>query len=720
MKKYVFLILLFFFKVRGAETRETLQAWQRVAAAEEELIKSDNTSIEDPDFLSFYQRKDPSFFGLILVRLRLAEPLWDPLRLGSKLLEMTKKRSIKKQNRTVELVVTQGARVFVVGNLHGGFHSAVRDLTQAKALGLINERLQVTAPNTYLVFLGDIINGTPYSLLLLEFIMTLMEKNPERVFYVRGHQETDGAWAHYSSVRTQLKRWGYFWYRGKGMPLEKELNGFFDTLPDLLLIRHKEAPFQVIGLGITSSQGLYKKDDDVQAFIFGEELLRPPFRVRALEFCRFEKGIAAWSLLSSPTPSYQEFLKFYDDSFAVLEIGKNLRDSLIVSYSQDVRNKRGFNKEVYVASLGLRVDQDVPDREYPTHHIFSMGHLTGNSVLLGRATYKGIEAAIKRTNRAGGVKGLYLKPYVLDDQYIPHLTRGYVDMLVDQLKVDTVLCPSGSKTLASYMDRVERGELNVFFPITGGPQFRKPELTHLIHFRPNYAAEVDILVEHLTHEYASKNFLLMYENDAYGVPLVKAVHESLEKRGIKTWVDVPFASDQTTLDVEVQKVINADPEAIGLFFSSTTLARNFLIKLGIPFLLGKHLFSNGFLMDESFRRFMENTGLMVTFSFIVPNPWESSLELVKEYREDIKMDEDIIDLNSLESYMATSFFIEGLRHVDVPFKGVDIRTFIEGMRNYNFKGLSLSFDPKIRGFRLPIWICNEEGKWIAYEQRQEG
>lgn len=717
MKKGALIFFLCFFISSLCRDRETLAVWLRDVAREDEYPKSENNNPYDPNYLEFYKEKDPNFLGLVLVRLGFAEPLWNPFDLAPQLKRVTQLCNKKGIIRPFfeDIVVEKGSTIILFGSLHGALHSVTRDLAELRKMGLLDDRLVLTKPSTHLVFLGDVLNGTPYSLFLIELVLTLMEKNPGHVWYLRGKQETNGQWRHYFALRTQLKRWAHFWGQNKQLPLEKELNDFFDVLPDGIILHQKNNRQECLVIGDKAYKIKPGKNIDIHAYLVGERPYKSLKEIYGLDFRGFVKGTATWSLISSPTFEYQKYLNFADDTFALLSVPGNIRDSLISVFYQNAVKKDGFKKEVYVASLGLEVKNDTEFKEYPTLLIASTIALTGGVAATGQNINLGLESAMMWVNALGGVKGTYLKPVVFDDQYDPRKVLKALKRLKQWFNITTLVAPEGSPPLMAYLDRVKAGEFEVFFPITGGPQFRDPENHHIVHFRPSYKDEAPDLVDHVLRRSNARKFVLIYQNDAFGLPLVEAAHKALEKHGIKEWVDIPFLREQANFDDVVKKLLQADPEAIGLFFSSSTLARNFLISAGVPFFVNKHIFSTAFLEDEGFRLFLKNTGIAITFSFILPDPWGSPLKLIEEYRTAMKERQIPLSSNSLEGFFAGRLYAKVLEEIGPPYTGRRAREFMETMENYSFEGFTLTFDPMIRGFRLPIWIRGADGSWTKYE-----
>ena len=715
MKKKLVALLASIFVLSHGQTRETLKAWVELANREEEDVKSDGKDPYDPDFLSFYQQKDPSVWGLLLVRLGLAEPLWNPYDLVPHLKAATLLQggAVGERPFFKRLEVNKGAQIILIGNLHGALHSFIRDLIELKRLGFINERLELTGKSTYLVFLGNVINGTPYSLYLLELVLTIIEKNPQRAIYLRGGQETDSQWSDYFALRKQLKRWGHFWGEQRGLPLKKELNAFFAVLPDGIIFYHKDAPNELVMVGELARTVKKKKDDRVEAYVLGELPLERLLETDGLDFRGFDRGVATWTLLSSPTPCYQEALRFNDDTFCIFGVADRLRDSVFSVHYKHFRQKGDFKTKRYVVSLGLELTGKVLDAIFPTVTIGSSLALSGYLSQIGKGVKLGMELAMRRVNELGGVAGFYLKPLVLNDECDPMLARRNVKILLKKYRLDSLLCPQGTPTLAVYLDYMKQGALNLFFPITG-LQPRDPSIDHLVNFRGESVQEVTALIDHITKQYASRRFVFLYQNDEFGIPLIAAAHAALEQRGIKTWVDIPLFRGQTIFDDSVKKFLKADPEAAGLFLSSSSLASSFLNMINIPFVVGRHFFTTTFLEDESFLIFLERTGIPMTISYVTPSPF-SQLPLVEEYHREMKKNMRAEDSNSLEGYLATMIFVEAMSKAGAPFTGERVRAFLEDMNHYRFGGLNLTFDKQKCSFELPVSIRSEDGKWFKYE-----
>lgn len=675
-------------------------------------------AITDPDFSAYFDAREPGFFRWFGLRLGLIKKPWDLSDLNApleRIIEIyVREKSAKKH---IDVSLKKGDKVIIFGNLHGSIFSFIRDLGELERRGLINNQLEI-ASGCHIIFLGDIVNYSPHTFEMLDIIIALLEKNKERAIYICNEQEKDSFWFNLSAMRYPLEQWQRLWgnlvYADNRMPLVKSINDFFALLPDSVALHcpaDKETYILCSGTEPNISQ---QQAQSVAAVIMGERWAQTKWDRKGLEFFGFTAfGNAIWSILSCPNRFYQDVMRFNYDSFVVFDVTDSAYKIVLESVSRDIRTRDAFTSNFYSLVFGFAMEKNSDILDRPSINIGSTVTLSGAVGAVGRGIKQGIEAAFMRVNREGGVNGEFIHPIVFDDTYIPRVARRNVDFFKTRYGSDIFVGPQGTPTLTAYFDRVRAGDYYVFFPSTGGAQFRLADVPHIIHYRKTYPQEVASLVDHICKSYDSKRFAIIYQDDAFGQQLAQAARDQLTKRGISAWVDIPFANNNPLLDNMSKKLLNSGAEAIGFFFTSNTLAQAFLNKVGGNFLIGKHLFAISFLDDSLFRGYLELHGLKFTFSYAVPNPFKDDLQIVREFRQIMQLNHRDIDSNSLEGYIAAALFIEGARHVTLPLSGEKIMRWLESLKNYPFKGFTLTFNPETRSFELPTWIRTEKDQWVS-------
>ena len=105
-------------------------------------------------------------------------------------------KAIEAKNGTIKhpyaekIKVEPGAKICLIGDIHGALHSLLRNLLRLKALGYLNNNFSIPLnKNFYLIFLGDYIDRGAYGVEVIYTLLKLKSKNMDRVFLLRGNHE---------------------------------------------------------------------------------------------------------------------------------------------------------------------------------------------------------------------------------------------------------------------------------------------------------------------------------------------------------------------------------------------------------------------------------------------------------------------------------------------------------------------------------------------------
>lgn len=727
MKKYL-LLLLITSQVYAFQNLSDLSA---VASSLDEYPANDYNNWMYPVYDTLYHRLSGSILKKIFVKQTgyITRFLKDITQIIQDRTARDRKNSF-----ITKLICPENSKVIIWSDLHSAFHSLVRSFEWLKEQHIIDTNLTIIDSDYFFIFNGDSINRGPYGIATLYAIASFMHANPDRVFYIRGKQERNKHWLN-GVLKSELK------IRSKnGLQAEELVAQFFNTLPLALYITDSPAAQSFIRISHTgrddieiqektiakqlaqssqsnltiiplNPQSAGNGQPDIIAIIKSEDWRREARAKNGLGLIGQDQGATAWTLFSSPIQAYKELINFTYDAFGLLTIKSPLQKSSITLYNQSATTKEGFKQ---VATFNLQSASPIKDEngvnKKGTINIgSSMSLLVQGVPVMGKRTKRGMTARINQANREGGIHNSLVRSVVYNDDYTPRMTRTNINRLLSKENIDLILLPVGSPTLASYLDYIKQNKLLVLFPITGGPQFRDPQLAGLIHFRGTYKDEVRALVDYIYTEGAARKFAFFYQDDAYGKGPLQAAHEELKKKGITQWTDVPYQRNSVNYTKEAQKIRDAQPDAIG-FFATAQASRELIRQIGIDFLTNKQLFGISFLGEESFRRYVKKHGLNVLFGAVVPNPNTSNLEIVKEYRAEMDKNGDPYDIFSLEGYIATSILLDAIKHIDPPITKEKILKRLESYQDYEFKGLTLTFNPERRDLAKYIWLETGDNK----------
>ena len=499
-----------------------------------------------------------------------------------------------------------------------------------------------------------------------------------------------------------------------------------------------------------------KKTVQIKVLISGEDRSITYHQTAGLTMLGMQREALRWLSFSSPTSRNRRLYEFFNDAFAEILVADQLDDWTITLYHQDVRKLFGLKKtDTYDLLTGQRLKEGVKkpkkkppkeelrgvrelskkpqeekkEKELPKEKeepdedegsadqevvIGSTLDLSKSASMIGKPVKEGLDLAFKRVLKTGGAGQFLPRILMYDDGYTPSKTRSLVMDLLNKSNIDIFLNSVGSPTTESYLDLIKDGKVLVLFPYTGAPIFRKPELKSIAHMRVGYVDEGRALAEYALDELRARKIVIFYQNDAFGRGALQGAMEVFDKREKKI-VQVSYERNDTQFDQQVRVIEQEDPDTI-FFFAITPSARSLIRQLGVSFLLGRNLIGMS-VYDESFERFLESKGLKFLMVRVVPNPKTSELEIVREYRDAAQGTNHVLNFNSLESFINAGVFFDILKRIKPPITKEKIINEIESIKNYDFKGIKLDFDPNSRELVRTLWLDTGEGPWIKKEVR---
>lgn len=661
-------------------------------------------SWKDPEFPELYRQLFPPFTIRLLQGIGLIALPWDQDAFWALLESEVGERGVKRTKHPVVSVfeVSAGDKLIIFGDLYGAFHSFTRDLQELlHQMKVIDNDFKIVDPRVQIIFLGNVVNLAPYSLELLFVVQRMRAKNPGRVYYLRGAQETDNFWEDFSLLRGQMRIFGE---SKKGL-----LNQYFAGLPDGLELRHRNKPAERAYLLGRMNDSLLPHSRQLQGVVTGTYFGKLLSDVSGLQMYGFVHGAPYWQVFSAPTALCQDAFGCYNDAFAVLEIGESLAATVLTLHHRDTRKMEGFSEILYDFSSGcILKDRQEIERVSKFDPIFIGANMaqTGAVANVGYNVRRGIEVVFEEVNKRCGIQGHCIRPVFMDDRYIARISKKNMEILRSDYGIDIVTMPGGTGGIATYFDQAERFDIAIFFMSSAVPQYRKPWMRGVLHLKADYPTESRALARYMKRDAGANSFALIFQNDAYGVSLYKAARQELEDLGVKSAdiVGIPFLRQQTTFKKQVDLARMADVNAIGFFTASVSAIETMLDELGPEFLRDKKIFTTHYLDSETFTQFRDQRAIKAVFSYFVPDPRSSNLPIMIEYRTLMNKYGVEIGGNSFEGFLAAMLICDALEHIGEPFTKERLMSYFESLKEYNFKGLVFTFNPQDRTLNHKVWF----------------
>jgi ABC-type branched-subunit amino acid transport system substrate-binding protein len=740
-----------------------------------DILKPDYTSFYKTQQLGFFAKKFNTILEYLHLK---TPPVWTVKGFEDLILKLTKQRELESLTGEyiLKLVPNSNAKFVVWGDLHGAFHSLVRCLNKLKKLEIIDNNLKIIKPDHYFIFNGNVIDQSPYILETLTTVMQLIKVNPNKVFYLRGKHESKEYW-HNFGIKRELDLKTKLSPDAKS-ELLMIINRFFQTLPlalylqmdpnkpttgfirisywprdEKLLDESQFADFllekehkSTRGKNIPNFLKLKKvkpssKHVEIKAIIKGQDITTQHRKIKSLNLSTPDKGATAWNIFSSPTETYRIAYEFFYDSFALIENNKAPDQWTITSFSQDVRNKIGFRENSFNLLTGQSLYEILVPKSYtiPTKDIKKDSKIdikrngrddivdvekinfgstlgfTGVESQNATSINIGLTTIVDKTNNEGGINGKKIQLTTLDDEFDPKKARKAVEELLQE-DIDILLFPYGSYPVSGYLDLVKTQKVLVVFPNATTLEYRKPDLKYFLHYLASGDLEAQSLIQYAIDELQLKKIAIFYEKEPYSESAFIGAKQTFEKYNLKEnkdWIAISHTKGSIDTFEAAKRIKSFNPEAIA-FMSLISIAHAIMLDLSLNYLQDKTILATTALASDEFKKLAKEKNIQLITSQLSPNPKTSQLDIVKEYRNEIKKTGYPLSHFSLDAYISGSIFMDILKKIKGEITKEKIIKETEKIKNYDFKGLKLNFNPERREIANNVWLDIGKDQWIKY------
>ncbi|MFH1461666.1 MAG: ABC transporter substrate-binding protein [bacterium] len=773
MKKSILIIIILFFfinKQTNAEIKifENQQTIEKIAKKTTEYPNADNKNWLKPNYSNFYKQTTPTkiqyYTNTFLNLFGIGKTTWKSNKFKKLLKKIINFQSDKypKNNYIIKITPNTKSNFVIFTELEGAFHSLIRDLNKLIQLKILDTNLKINS-NDFFIFNGNLLGRSPFILETLTIVLKLIEKNPNNVFFIKGEYEIKNNWKNFGlkkELQMKIPRKNL-----EDIPLENEINDFLQLQPLAIYINDKnsidpgfirisyfdrnydildEMNFfdflnQQSNLKIDffdlKNSVITNKKVNIKAIINGEKRITSYKKTDGLTSKIPEKGAHAWIALSSPIKANQELYKFINDAFLILNLEKN-KAPTVNFFKQNALNQDGFNKTIYdLYSQGImpadiktqkiskfdKKEKDLKIKSQKTELDEQKEILIGtimdlSAELSENARYflKGLYLRINEENNNGGINNKKIRLIHLDDKYDPQLTKKALQNLIDS-GIKTLLSPMGSLTLSAMLPLAEKENINIFFPEATSPIFRKKELKNIVHFFASSQKEAVVLTKHLLKEYSPSKIAIFYKTEPFSIGALNGVKEILKKHNLienKDWMATSHLPNSLDVSAAVKEIKNFAPDAI-ILLSSTLGVQSLIKELGLEFLFGKKILGISSSASSAFKTFLKDKNLKYINTQLTPNPESSDLQIVQDFRKEATSQGEAISEFTLEGYMSADIFINMIKKIKGTITNEKIMNIIENIKDYNYKGLKLNFNPETREISNEVWL-EDEGKTKVY------
>ena len=186
--------------------------------------------------------------------------------------------------------------------------------------------------------------------------------------------------------------------------------------------------------------------------------------------------------------------------------------------------------------------------------IGSIQDLSGPIAGFGKQIRSGMQLAVDELNEQNGINGRKIKLIIEDSAYDPKKAVLAAQKLVNQDKIFMMVGHLGTaQNMAAMPVQFEKNVIN-FFPITAAREMYEPFHKLKYAFAATYYDQMRFAVPKLVKEKAAKKVCTMYQDDDFGLEVVKGGEVGLKTIGMEFAEKTSFKRGATDFSSQISKM----------------------------------------------------------------------------------------------------------------------------------------------------------------------
>ncbi len=215
----------------------------------------------------------------------------------------------------------------------------------------------------------------------------------------------------------------------------------------------------------------------------------------------------------------------------------------------------------FVSSSALAQSQGVTKEEIT---LGSIQDLSGPLAGFGKQIRLGMNLRVDEINEQGGVNGRKIKLLVEDSKYDPKNAVLAAQKLVNQDKIFAMVGHLGTaQNMAAMPVQFQKNVLN-FFPITAAREMYEPFHKLKYSFAATYFDQMKDSLPALVKEKGAKKVCSVYQDDEFGLEVVRGAKEGLKSIGMEMAEETSFKRGATDFGSQMQKLAAAQCDLVVL------------------------------------------------------------------------------------------------------------------------------------------------------------
>ncbi len=318
--------------------------------------------------------------------------------------------------------------------------------------------------------------------------------------------------------------------------------------------------------------------------------------------------------------------------------------------------------------------------------------LTGSVAAGVKENLAGAKLYLDAVNAKGGVNGQKIDLITVDDGFDPKKTVEVARDLITKQKVIALFLNRGTPHAQALLPLLAEHKLPLVGPSTGAMALHDPVNPWVFNVRATYQREAAKAIEHLA-SIGITRIAVWQTDDSFGADSATGALKGFEKAQLKPLLQEKFPRDKPDFAALAQKTATQQAQAVMVIGSAGNTAEAVKALRGAGSKAQVVTLSNN--ASEGFIKLLGEHARGVIVTQVFPNERSVGSPLIKEAL-DLAKAKGLPGVSPamMEGYAAAKVLVEGLRLAGASPTSEGLRDALEGMRNFNLGGLTVSYSPR--------------------------
>lgn len=302
---------------------------------------------------------------------------------------------------------------------------------------------------------------------------------------------------------------------------------------------------------------------------------------------------------------------------------------------------------------------------------------------------EGARLYIDAVNARGGVNGQKIELISADDEFNPARTVEVARELITKQNVLALFLNRGTPHSQALLPLLAEYKVPLVAPSTGAMVLHQPVNPWVFNVRATYQREAAKAIEHLA-TIGITRIAVLETDDSFGADSAAGARQGFERTGLQPVLQEKFPRDKPEFGPLAQRVRSAEAQAVLVIGSAGNTANAVQAIRAAGSRAQVVTLSNN--ASDGFIRLLGEHARGVIVTQVFPNERSVSYALIKEARDLASAKGmDGVSPAMMEGFAAAKVLVEGLRRAGPIPTPSGLRDALEGIRNFDLGGLSVSY-----------------------------